>query len=327
MARGGIIGTVTTLSGGDGDGEFLRQDARETRRADGVRRAGADWLGMPQRTHEPRCTESRLRTLGLLVTSPLAFAAILCLAIGIASAVRSPVLPLIVSTACVLTLWTWTFSRHGPVEAWRLGRLRRRIALHQAMPWLGDHAWDTTGTKGQEPRAMRNSGCAWIVGLWAMSFAAVMGHGAPWVVLGVVLTWRAWAMWRSSGRGRGQVSFVRFPYFPGEPLELHFGMNSGGATFLHARYALRRIREVDAWWYDGGPRREVTFAAECCPAEGVLPGPESDVRLLFDVPANAGGTSLASRMPSYWELAVVGETTKGAFDETFLVPIYERPAS
>jgi hypothetical protein len=131
---------------------------------------------------------------------------------------------------------------------------------------------------------------------------------------------------RAARLGRPRVTFVRFPYFVGERAEMHFGMSEGGAHFLRARYALTRVQEADLGWRGGGLTRRWTIHSVFEPEAGVLPGPEADVRLVFDVPVHAPGTSLSARLPSYWELRVVGDTTAGPFDERFLLPIYERTA-
>jgi hypothetical protein len=283
-------------------------------------------LQVPRRTYEPRCTRSFLRKAGLVVTAPVAMLGVGFATTYIMRTFTSPLMPTALAAILIMSVWAWAFSRRGPIEEAWLRRRRRRAAALPGEPWLGDHPWDPSGVNGLEPLEGRSTGVGWFLAVWVLGPAVVVG---PWLTLsivGVVATWKAWGIWKRLGRGRGRVSFVRFPHFTGETVELHFGMNPGGATFLRGRFVLRRIQEVDAAWHVGGPRRTQTFAQECTLDDGVLPGPDADVRLRFDVPADAGGTSLASRLPSYWELAVVGETTKGAFDETFLVPVYERPA-
>jgi hypothetical protein len=58
-----------------------------------------------------------------------------------------------------------------------------------------------------------------------------------------------------------------------------------------------------------------------------LPGPDFDVEVAFDVPEAAPGTRIADRFPRYWVLDVRGDTSSGPYAETFLIPIYERPAA
>jgi hypothetical protein len=284
-------------------------------------------LSVPLRTFEPRCTRSPLRDAALVLSTPLVIACIGAVEIWIAQQSVTSWGVFAVAAAVIFAAWLWTFSRHGPIRGAQLALLTRRVARRPAEPWLGDHRWDPEGA-GPSPSGSRSAaGCLWICVTWiGLALLAVRTAAGLTVILAGVTTWAAMA-WHRSGRGRGRVAFVAFPYFADAPVELHFGMRGGGATFLRARYVLRRIQEVDGTWWRGGPRRTATFAAECVLADGVLPGPDADVRLRFDVPRDAGGTRLSGRWPSYWELAVVGETTHGPYCESFLVPIYERPAA
>lgn len=284
-------------------------------------------LTLSLRTYEPRCTQSPWRYAGLILTAPLAIGATVFAAIGIGTHTLSPVIPNLAAGAAIVTAWIWTFSRHGPIA--RAGHLLagRRVRRRPNDPWTADHRWDPRGAKRVRRPGMRPSGCIWLFVPWAIVLS--LGWIPTAMIVVLALSFVAWicAPWLGFDDGRPFAAFVRFPYHPGEQVELHFGMGVGGPTFLRARFVLQRIREVDGWWFVGGPRRTVALAMECRPPEGVLPGSEADVRLLFDVPADAGGTSLSAPLPSYWELLVVGETTKGWFDETFLVPVYERPAA
>jgi len=282
---------------------------------------------LPSRTYEPRCTQAPWRTLGLVLTMPLVMGASVSASIVICERMRSPVLPSLVAAAMILTAWIWTFSRRGPIA--RGGHLvaARRLRRHPDDPWTADHKWDPRGAKPVRRPGLRPSGCIWMLLPWAICMTLAWAPTVMLVMLGVAFLAWLWSRVLASGARRAFAAFVRFPYHPGEPVEVHFGMEPGAATFLRARYVLRRVEEFEASWFAGGPQRGSTYAAECLLPEGVLPGPESDVRLLFDVPAGAGGTSLSAPLPSYWELLVVGETTKGWFDETFLVPVYERPAA
>jgi hypothetical protein len=134
-----------------------------------------------------------------------------------------------------------------------------------------------------------------------------------------------WRTYRVACRGRPHVAFVRFPYFAGERVRLHFGMSEGGVSFQRARYVLRRVQEMRGGLLGQFPWCRQTAALTALAPDGVLPGPGTDVVLEFDVPPDAGGTSLSAPYPAYWELDVTGDTTGGAFEERFLVPIYERP--
>jgi hypothetical protein len=126
------------------------------------------------------------------------------------------------------------------------------------------------------------------------------------------------------GRGDIRVEFTRFPFHPGEPVEVHLGITPGGPEVVDAHYALCRYDERPAW--DGNFLLvQPTHVARPVADERSLPSGHADVRLVFDVPADAGGTCLSGEFPAYWELEVSLWTTSGFVVERFLVPIYERP--
>jgi hypothetical protein len=203
----------------------------------------------------------------------------------------------------------------------------RRLPLRE--PWKRDHRWDPRGATLVLTGPLRNRLLNWHGAVIVVLAAAVAtsgitrGAGVAFSGLlgGIALVW-SWRVWRVWCHGQPRVSFCKFPYVTGEPVELHFGVSSGGANFLRARFFLRRIEER-AQLGSTEPRMHATFRAECGPPRGVMPGAGADVRLVFEVPADAGGTALSARYPSYWELEVVGDTTKGAFAERFLIPIYD----
>lgn len=106
------------------------------------------------------------------------------------------------------------------------------------------------------------------------------------------------------------------------------GAEEDGPTFREAKFRLRRIRE-EAYGVLCLSRRGVVAyetTIERRPPDD-LPGPDIDVGLVFDVPASAGGTRLSASPPEYWLFDVVADTSAGKYAESFLVPIYDRPAA
>ena len=144
---------------------------------------------------------------------------------------------------------------------------------------------------------------------------------------GLAATWIAWQAWRVWGVGTAHVSFAKFPFHPGERVTLRFGMSEGGAQFERASFNLRRIEEA--------PRKPVTWPrgpwkyfslVEHRPPGG-LPGPDHYVTLEFDLPDDVAGTDLSASPRAYWTLDVVANTSAGPYVESFLIPVYERPAA
>lgn len=222
---------------------------------------------------------------------------------------------------------------------WSERRTARRreetVARHSGAVWDVDHTWDRAGSTlvgaGRRRRRLLREWAPPPLAIVAFVLICVANDSLGprwglWLLLppGTFAIWMILMTLRTRAIGTGRLLFGRFPYFPGERAEMTFGMDEGGTTFDAVRFILRR--------YEEGPegrisaRCRVTYETEFVPDPGILPGPENHVRLAFDIPADAGGTSLAARWPRYWELEVAGETTHGPYRGMFLVPVYERPA-
>jgi hypothetical protein len=226
-------------------------------------------------------------------------------------------------------VWLVMIGPGGGFAALAAARVRRRRAAHPDEPWLWDHAWDAGGASvGPLRHLARTHSAGLIVPVVALptilAFAARARAGPAWIapvcVLAPLTAW-SWRFWRVSRFGAARLSFTRFPYVPGEPVTLHFGMSPDGASFERAEFRLMRVKESrrglarSAW-------PELMFVERRPP--GLLPGPDADVEVSFDVPADAPGTRLSDSPPAYWLLEVVADTSAGPYAETFLVPIYER---
>ena len=109
-------------------------------------------------------------------------------------------------------------------------------------------------------------------------------------------------------------------------MSVTFSVDEGGGAFLKVRFVLRRYMEVAA--LGPGTERFLVFETSTEMPEGShLPGRGDGVTITFDVPPDAGTTSLFRRDPAYWELLVEGDTTAGLYRKTFLLPLYARPVA
>jgi hypothetical protein len=230
-------------------------------------------------------------------------------------------------------VWIAAIVRGGVVDrilAARLDAARRR---DPERPWLWDHRWDPRGVSGSPFRRLMHSSRRLIGPVVFPVWMLVIGPPpAPvfwfWgTVSGLAATWIAAKAWRIYGVGTAYVSFTKFPFHPGERVTLHFGMSEGGAQFERAAFCLRRIevapgispREFR------GARRHFGIRLDSPPGE--LPGSDQHVTIEFDLPADVAGTHLSASPPSYWTLDVIANTSAGPYTESFLIPIYERPAA
>jgi hypothetical protein len=290
----------------------------------------------------PRCRTAFPRTAIFFATLPLVFGVALVLADG-GFDQRSGLQWLNgVGVVALVAGWMWTWSFGGLADRIRWGLAARRTRRRPDAPWTTDHRWNPAG---HFPRVSREFfavvGCRAIVArLIAVGVIAWFTSLAAWLVFdstraaafaevlvfgGGASLW-LWRSYRVACRGRPHVAFARFPYFTGETVRLFFGMSEGGDSFEHATYVLRRIEEEPGGLLGQDPWCWQSIAIHLATSDGALPGPGNDVVLDFDVPADAGGTSLSAPYPRYWELEVHGGTSGGPFGERFLVPIYERPA-
>jgi hypothetical protein len=230
-------------------------------------------------------------------------------------------------------VWIGAIVPRGVADRVLAARLEAARRRDPARPWLWDHRWDPRGVSGSPFRRLLVSSQRLIGPMFFPVWMLVFGP-APvpvvwfWgTVSGVAATWVAWKAWRIYGVGTAHVTFTRFPYHPGERVTLHFGMSEGGAQFQRAAFCLRRIevaRGISPLEFRGA-RRYFGIRAERPPGE--LPGSDHHVAIEFDLPADVAGTHLSASPPSYWTLDVIANTSAGPYVESFLIPIYERPAA
>jgi hypothetical protein len=222
------------------------------------------------------------------------------------------------------------------VNWWRRSRRHAaRLAEHPMEPWLREHDWDPRGVSVTPfVRFLRSFQSRWFVRLWLMAVAAtlvglVVGLAA-WpalAALGAISCWGAWVAWRIHGAGTTHVSYAKFPFHPGETVKLSVGTSDGGATYRRADFHLRYYRSVAYSARDAARRLTPSFQRTVHRPPGLLPGPEQDVEIEFEVPADAPVTCLSASALSWWVLDIVANTSAGPYCESFLVPIYERPAT
>lgn len=226
----------------------------------------------------------------------------------------------------------------GVRDALRSRACAARAAWHPDAPWLADHPWDSKGTTVSVLQRMlapgdkqRNRGRRFLVFFSGMYCVIELVSGdTPWIAAtsgGVFLFLVSWRWWREHGIGDGHVWYSRFPFHPGEKVTLYFGMSEGGATFERATFHLRAIEETTHGGLGVPNSTVVTWMAREHRPPGPLPGPRTDVQLAFDLPDDAPGTQLSAVDPHYWVLEVVANTSAGPYFESFLVPIYARPAA
>ena len=132
-------------------------------------------------------------------------------------------------------------------------------------------------------------------------------------------------------RGGVQVRLARFPDVVGESATFHVATTEGSPRLRDTIVQLRcdspvRMRSGSLGLYlPTLVRRYWTQDRMLSPER--QPGPDEFVEVSFDVPADVPGAVLSGGPPVRWELTVSGSSRWGDVEETFLVPVYERPTS
>jgi hypothetical protein len=226
-------------------------------------------------------------------------------------------------------------SYKGGIAAWvRRLDLRRSRRDHPSEPWLCDHTWDPKGVSVTAfSRFLRRFESQTLTRIWVIAVVLTVSWtttaAVPWPVLagvGAIVCWGAWVGWKIHGAGTTHVSFAKFPFHPGETVTLFVGTSDGGATYRHAEFHLHHVEGFShAAPATAGTLRK-HFHTVLSRPPGLMPGPQQDVEISFDLPPDVPGTSLSSPPASYWVLDVVANTSAGPYAESFLIPIYARPA-
>lgn len=264
------------------------------------------------------------RQLQLIVLGIMA--AVVAVTWGLSAPSPSAVMARVACCALAIGAAWCVLAPAGPFDRWRWRRADRRWRESSDAPWTVDHRWNVRGER------RRNATSRILCNMGGLAFVWIPGalFGPPQtriatLVWGTFATVWCFRMWRTWGRGDVEIVFSRFPFHPGETVELHFGLTPGGPDVTEAQFALRRFE--DRIGERGGMAWLETFAAAPVSSNQALPSGHADLRLVFDVPSDAGGTRLSTRLPSYWELEVSLWTTSGFVLERFLIPVYDRPVA
>jgi len=241
---------------------------------------------------------------------------------------RAPMAGIAVIAAAMFALPAWRAVRAAAIHR-RIAKGRR---LRPAEPWTWDLPWDPTSLVPVVSRSRQGHGYHdWIssvlggivmgVGV-AIGFAGGAVGVVPGLLVGAVGTIVLWSGVRSLRAGHVQISSLRFPVFVGERIEFSLGVSEGGARFERATALLRCGEQI----VGRRPKVRHVWSETIELAADSLPGPGHETLLRFDVPPDLRGTRLDVPDACCWELVVSGRTDRGQVSESFLVPIYERPA-
>ena len=224
-------------------------------------------------------------------------------------------------------------------------RLRRRAErmrlLHENEPWVADYDWDP---EGASDRALGR----WVYPLFGLAFLALFlvpfhwwaffSRQGPWpvkIITGIfdlILVLAACTVLYRLAQylkfGTSRLRFARFPFHPGERLQVVFAPNRFEVLDLTLRYVEERFesrgsgrnRSVQLVCYEHERIEQRLEAAPGC----------AEVEITFDLPDDpALVDSLGGPPLRYWELVIEASLPGVDFRTSFPLPVYaaRRPVS
>jgi len=223
-------------------------------------------------------------------------------------------------------------------------RGQRRSRKRGDAPWFRDRNWNASQAAqtlffhSPLPRWMWAIFIALIS--WGFVAAAFWPNGKPSldlppcvpVVVGAVLLGEVALLRPERGRWK-QYVVVAWPSLPqvvGDRVTFQVGTSGRRTlTLSEARLVLRCVREERFGPLGIRRRASSVYRSELILAPEVVIGPALDVRVEFDVPADAPPTDFVGDPAVFWELAVLGyrqggRSGRALVAEPIFVPIYRR---
>ncbi len=222
---------------------------------------------------------------------------------------------------------------------------KKRCTDGAAPQWEQDYPWDPTGQDADVPSLGTRIGTlASICGALGMLAAAtpmIYQHDATFayifgfllttfVLLGTFTLLRHILGLKKYGVCR--VEFNKFPFSCGDQVDMTFCAPLGLGSFNSLGFTVRYVRERLETRQSGQHKQTVILCEQLYADEYEWQG-QGEQRdplatpLRFPLPSDVGGTALADRPPSYWELQV---QTRGSWincNRRFLLPVYSISSS
>jgi len=225
-------------------------------------------------------------------------------------------------------------SGAGIVAGIRSGRRAEIVRRNPNEPWLVDYPWNR--------EKIRSAGFAGVVGKFAgFTFFCVFlvpFHWWGWisdegnwfvrVFVGVfelfafffaITVVRSLIHWLKFGRT--QLRFARFPFHPGEQLQVEFSPNRFDRLEVTLRYQELTTRTVGS-----GKNRSTHVHTETLHAmrqELICTPLDVEVPIEFDLPDNPEWVNAIAENPSvFWELEIKAEAPGVDFEATYKLPVY-----
>jgi hypothetical protein len=228
---------------------------------------------------------------------------------------------------------------------------RRREEMRfrrQDAPWLADYPWQREGIRDHGSNRWRKV-------LIGIAFVAVFLVPFHYFIFNeeddevrifrialicadvAILCYAAWGVYlllRHLKYGKSRLLFDRFPYHPGETLDVRFDNPGGLGAYDRLTMKLRFIEERVETHGRGRNRKTSLVLYQLYTDEQVIDQPgriapaEPAMPIHFPLPDDPELTNrLCEHPPRYWELEIKAETPGIDFDALFLVPVYAKQSS
>ncbi len=232
---------------------------------------------------------------------------------------------------------------HGLRGIVRRRRAATTLARRPDEPWFADYPWNSQGIHDSQAHRVFSA----FTGMAYMAlFASPMNYIAFFVAkstamklfvifgldlfVAVFLFAFVYRLTRWLKYGAATLRFSRFPFHPGETLDLQYmpaKLPIGASSIV---CTLRCIRE--AYETRPGYKRKTEVVVCYCIHEqtktidalSLSSFADRTVPVSFEIPSDAPATALNERPPTYWELEVSAETPGVDVNSRFLIPIYDR---
>lgn len=207
------------------------------------------------------------------------------------------------------------------------------------LPWAECH-WDQTQVvAGRRPMAVLSTGVFW-VGLSSLFAVPVLSSDAGGMsVFGLVLLLlpagvaavTVYLVGRALKYGRSRLCFRRFPFFIGEDLAVELVCDRGIRDIRRLTARVRCIERYEVWERSGSDRQkrvcfDALYDVEVVVASDARLAPGEHLPIVFALPGDALPSDLRTTRPRWWELIVHADTPGVDFEQSFHLPVYNRPA-
>ena len=230
---------------------------------------------------------------------------------------------------------------HGLKGVVQKSRAARGRAANPTEPWAWDHAWNPMGAEDDSKRQLRrNAQTAIMIAVflvpfnWVSFFApdSQIGFIIVTGIFDLIVVGLGVRVWYLAARRRKygvqMLRYRRFPFAPGEEVELILPRTGPIATLERLEATLRCVQERYEVHRSGknSSSKVVSYAvwsqAQMSEQGDGRRSTEREFTWRFMIPAELPGTSLSERPPRYWELEVFAAMPGVDYRKVFLVPVY-----